>query len=141
MNTPDITSPNPATAGDCGASQSHNCACASAPSVITPGGVDAPPAPTAVEQFHEARRKAGLLIDPATAEVTSYVQELGDPYEIRPYDSLDQERCIGRVYFARSPGSVWVWFGDLPDATREHLQKHGGATPDFDPFDDQESAR
>ena len=32
----------------------------------------------------------------------------------------------GREYFARSPGSdIWVWFGDLPNATRDTLwEKH-----------------
>ena len=44
-----------------------------------------------------------------------------DPYGI--YNDLQlEEQCIGRAYFARSPESeFWVWFGDLPDKTREAL--------------------
>ena len=43
------------------------------------------------------RKEAGRKIDPETAEV-----------------------LLG--FFARSPGSdVWVWFGDLSDATRDAL--------------------
>ena len=132
--------------------------------MITPGGADASPALRAfaynddgsfyeltpnelavkrafVEGFHAARREDGHSIDPATAEVTSFIQELSCPYEIRRYFT-NQQSSIGRAYFARSPGSsTWVWIGDLPDATREHLQKHGGAAPDFDLFDGQELAR
>ena len=43
-----------------------------------------------------------------------------DPYGL--YDLTDEEDCIGRNYFARSPGSnVWVCFDDLPDAVRDRL--------------------
>jgi hypothetical protein len=47
--------------------------------------------------------------------------EMDDPYFVMP--ELPREGwCIGRGYFARSPGSgVWVWFGDLPEATAEAL--------------------
>ena len=48
-----------------------------------------------------------------------------DPYGVDP--ELPEEYWqVGREYFARSPGSdVWVWFGDLPDATRDALwEKH-----------------
>jgi hypothetical protein len=71
------------------------------------------------EQWLALRKEAALKIDPETAEVewTCYVQTL-DPYGV--------ESQVGREYFARSPGSdIWVWFGDLPDATRDALwEKH-----------------
>jgi hypothetical protein len=68
-----------------------------------------------------ARKEAGLKIDSETAEVDwCYAQTL-DPYGID--DDLPEE-CwqVGREYFARAPGSdIWVWFGDLPAATRDAL--------------------
>ena len=46
---------------------------------------------------------------------------------IRHADLPEECDCVGRVYFARSPGSdVWVNFYDLPEATRDALwEKHG----------------
>jgi hypothetical protein len=77
-------------------------------------------------EYLDALRKAvGLQIDPDTAEVEwTYAQTL-DPYG----DDLnlpEEYQQVGREYFARSPKSdVWVWFGDLPDATRGALwNKH-----------------
>jgi hypothetical protein len=44
-----------------------------------------------------------------------------DPYDVYPNPSEDYDG-LGRVYFARSPGSgVWVWFGDLSDETTDAL--------------------
>ena len=72
-----------------------------------------------------SRKEAGFKIDPETAEVEwTYAQTL-DPYGVDP--ELPEEYWqVGREYFARSPGSdVWVWFGDLPAATRDALwEKH-----------------
>jgi hypothetical protein len=67
------------------------------------------------------RTEAGLKIDPETAEVEwEYAQTL-DPYGLDP-DLPEECQCVGREYFARSPGSdVWVHFGDLPEATRDAL--------------------
>ena len=48
-----------------------------------------------------------------------------DPYGV--YPELPEElQQVGREYFARSPGSdIWVWFGDLPEATETVLwEKH-----------------
>ena len=69
------------------------------------------------------RKEAALEIDPETADVDwDYAQTL-DPYGVDP-ELPEEYQQIGREYFARSPGSdVWVWFGDLPDATREALWK------------------
>ena len=67
------------------------------------------------------RKEAGRNIDPETAAVFwTYAQTL-DPYGIYP-DLPEECRCVGREYFARSPGSdVWVAFEDLPKATVDAL--------------------
>ena len=76
-----------------------------------------------VEEWLTVRKEAGLQIDPETAEVMWTYANILDPYGVYPDDS---EECIGRAYFARSPGSdVWVHFWDLPAATRDALwEKH-----------------
>jgi len=64
------------------------------------------------EQYLAVRKEAALKIDPKTAEVFWEHGEVCDPYKL--YDLTDEEDCIGRNYFARSPGSnVWVSFHDL----------------------------
>jgi hypothetical protein len=77
------------------------------------------------ERWLALRKEAALKIDPETAEVEwNYAQTL-DPYGVEP--ELPEEYWqVGREYFARSPGSdIWVWFGDLPDTTRDALwEKH-----------------
>jgi hypothetical protein len=74
-----------------------------------------------VEQWLAIRKEAGLQIDPETAEVLWVYAQTLDPYGVDP-ELPEEYRQIGREYFARSPGSdVWVWFGDLPDATRSAL--------------------
>ena len=74
-----------------------------------------------VEQWLAIRKEAGLKIDPETAEVTCHHVQILDPYGVRPELPAECD-CVGRAYFARSPGSdVWVEFGDLPDATRDAL--------------------
>jgi hypothetical protein len=63
----------------------------------------------------------GLHIDPETAEVTRNYGQILDPYGVEPYLPAECQQC-GWDYFARAPGSyVWVWFGDLPVATRAIL--------------------
>jgi hypothetical protein len=78
-----------------------------------------------VEQWLAIRKEAGPKIDPETAEVFCDYTEVGDPYCVHP-DFPEEHSCVGREYFARSPGSdIWVWFGDLPDATASALwEKH-----------------
>jgi hypothetical protein len=80
-----------------------------------------------VEQWLAIRKKAGLQIDPATAEVDWRYGAVFDPYEIEP-DLPEELQVAGRVYFARSPGSeVWVSFDDLSEVTRNALwEKHEG---------------
>jgi hypothetical protein len=78
-----------------------------------------------VEQWLAIRKEVGLHIDAEIGEVFwKYIQVL-DPYGVEP-DLPPECRQTGRDYFARSPRSeVWVWFGDLPDATSEGLwEKH-----------------
>jgi hypothetical protein len=77
------------------------------------------------EYWQAWRRTAGLSVDPKTAEVTWAYAQVVDSYGVSPEIPPECD-CIGRAYFARSPGmDVWVEFGDLPDATREALwEKH-----------------
>jgi hypothetical protein len=83
-----------------------------------------------VKQWRAIRKEAGLKIDPETAEVARTYTDVLDPYGVYP---PPEECCIGRDYFARSPGSdIWVWFGDLPKETRDALwerHKHELAFP------------
>ena len=83
--------------------------------------------PTTVEEreaFYRDREEHGRRIDPATAEVMSEWGLTSDPYGIID-DLADEERQIGRVYFARAPGGVWVHFGDLPNETAQVLHRRG----------------
>ena len=78
-----------------------------------------------VEYLDALRKAVGLQIDPETAEVERLYAWTADPYG--DYPALPEEyRCVGREYFARSPGSnVWVNFQDLPEANRDALwEKH-----------------
>jgi hypothetical protein len=73
------------------------------------------------EQWLAFRKEAALQIDPETAKVHWEYAQILDPYGVKP-DLPRECQCVGRVYFARAPGSgMWVWFGDLPDATRDRL--------------------
>jgi hypothetical protein len=86
---------------------------------------DVPTVEVTVRYLAALRKAVGRRIDPETAEVEwTYAQTL-DPYGDDP-DLPEEYRQVGREYFARCPGSdVWVWFGDLPDATRDALwNKH-----------------
>ena len=76
-----------------------------------------------LEEWLAIRKEAGKTIDPATAEVMWSYELTLDPYGV--YGDLPDE-CwqVGREYFARSPGSdILVWFGDLPEQTRNELRK------------------
>ena len=76
-----------------------------------------------VEYLRALRRAVGLHIDPKTAEVEWVYAQVLDPYGDNP-DLPEECRQVGRDYFVRSPGSdVWIWFGDLPDATWDRLWK------------------
>ena len=77
-----------------------------------------------VEQWLAIRKEAALRIDPATAEVEWAYGYVMDPYDV--YELSEEEKCVGRVYFARSPGSdVWVSFHDLAKPIVEALwDKH-----------------
>jgi hypothetical protein len=73
------------------------------------------------EEFRSTRREAGKDIDPANAEVEWIYAQTMDPYGVDPELPVECQQ-VGREHFARSPGSdIWVWFGDLPPATRDTL--------------------
>jgi hypothetical protein len=76
-----------------------------------------------VEEWLAIRKQAALRIDPETAQFRWGWAYVADPYGVDP--NLPEEyRCIGRVYFARSPGSdVWVSFDDLTDDVLEQCRK------------------
>ena len=74
-----------------------------------------------IEEYLAVRKAEGLRIDPNTAEVDWGYGQVLDPYGIIG-NLPDECDCVGRVYFARAPGSeLWVEFGDLPDETRNAL--------------------
>jgi hypothetical protein len=74
-----------------------------------------------VRLFQSMRKEAGKCIDPATAEVEWIYAQTLDPYGVDP-DLPEELQCVGREYFARAPGSdLWVWFGDLSEATSSAL--------------------
>ena len=76
-----------------------------------------------VEQWLQIRKEEGPRIDPETAQVMWWYAQTLDPYGVYP-DIPEECNCVGREYFARTPGSdIWVCFGDLPDETRETLWK------------------
>ena len=73
------------------------------------------------KQWLAVRKEAGLKIDPETAEVFWEYGYVIDPYGVHD-DLTDEEKCIGRNYFARSPGSdVSVSFDYLRAAVCERL--------------------
>jgi hypothetical protein len=74
------------------------------------------------EQWLAIRKEAGLKINPDTAEVCYWYVQILDPYGLEP-DLPEECQQIGRSPFVRAPGSdIWVWFGDLPEATLEALR-------------------
>jgi hypothetical protein len=65
---------------------------------------------------------AGRQIDPKTAQVTWHYGLVADPYGV-DCDLPNEGKCVGRLYFARNPGSeVWIESGDLPEATQAALK-------------------
>ena len=78
-----------------------------------------------INEWLAARKRAGLEIDPETAEVMWCYGHLLDPYDAHA-DLTDEGKCIGRVFFARNPGSdIWVAFHDLPKETLAKLRGSG----------------
>jgi hypothetical protein len=74
-----------------------------------------------LKEFRSIRKQAAQHIDPETAEVEWIYVQITDPYGIDP-DLPEVMQQVGRGYFARAPGSdIWVWFGDLPEATSTAL--------------------
>lgn len=84
-----------------------------------------------IGEFLAIRKEAALKIDPQTAEVFWDYRPTLDPYETG-IELSEEEQQVGREYFARSPESdVWVWFGDLPDATAAALWEKHSSKPVF----------
>ena len=75
-----------------------------------------------MDEWLATRKEAGLKIDPQTAEVMWTYAFTMDPYGVHT-DLSDEEKQIGRAYFARSPANdIWVQYGDLPDETLRALR-------------------
>jgi hypothetical protein len=73
-----------------------------------------------LQQWLAARKKAGLAIDPETAEVCWEYGGIFDPYNTGQIPHGDYN--VGRVYFAKAPESdIWVAFKDLPESTLDAL--------------------
>jgi hypothetical protein len=77
------------------------------------------------EKWLAARKEAGRKIDPETAEIDRYYCCPHNPYGLYPESEMPKELIgVSKEYFVRSPGSeIWVYDGDLPQATREALYK------------------
>jgi len=73
-----------------------------------------------VEQWLSVRKETGSNIDPVIAEVMWTYGCEADPYRVRT-EIPEEVRCVVRVYWARSPGGMWVSFNDLPDKVRDRL--------------------
>jgi hypothetical protein len=74
------------------------------------------------EAWLAIRKEEGLKIDPETAEVDRQCGYPEDPYDLEA--GCEYPEDWDYIHFARSSGSdIWVWFGDLPKATRDALWK------------------
>jgi hypothetical protein len=81
-----------------------------------------------VEYWKALLQMAGRQIDPETAEVYWEHTQVLDPYGV--FDIPAEFDCVGRSYFARSPGSkIWVTFSDLPKETRDALRAKHARSP------------
>ena len=84
---------------------------------------DVPTVEVTKKYLNALRKAVGLHIDPETADVEWIYAQTLDPYGDDP-DLPEECWCVGRAYFARSPGSeVWICFYDLPKEVREALWK------------------
>jgi hypothetical protein len=70
-----------------------------------------------LRQWLASREQAGRVIDIESCELGWWYVQVLDPYGIREAlgELSDDEYCVGRDHFVRSPESNgWVWEGDLP---------------------------
>jgi hypothetical protein len=81
------------------------------------------------EAERERRREIGLTIDPAAAEKIRWGADVSDPYDMLDPEKF-HENCYGNVSLARNPGGLWVYCGDLPEATDELLWPRKQRTPE-----------
>jgi hypothetical protein len=92
-----------------------------------------------IEKFHELMKSEGRKIDARSADISWGWGQVLDPYGVYA-PLLEEERCIGRLYFARALGSdIWVEFGDLPDETSDALWDRLGSrkSPETVPFNNR----
>jgi hypothetical protein len=79
------------------------------------------------DEWLAVRKAEAKQIDPDPAEIDFSWGQILDPYGLDP-DLPEEYQCIGRLYFARRPGSdTWVCFYDLPADVREPLWKRASA--------------
>ena len=89
------------------------------------------------EEWLAIRKEAGLTIDPRTAEVMWTYANTIDPYGVHT-DLSDEEKQIGRVCFARAPGSeIWVHYSDIPAKTLAALRGSEQERRSLKAYDDQ----
>jgi hypothetical protein len=82
-----------------------------------------PPSDEEIAEELDIRVEAGKKIDRITAETARLTRLAGcDPYQL-DWSNPPSGACVGRDWFARFPGGVWVAFDDLPEATRTALEK------------------
>jgi hypothetical protein len=82
---------------------------------------DVPTVVVTAKYLDDLRKAVGLHLDPETADVEWVYAQTLDPYGDNP-NLPEESRQVGREYFARCPEiDVWIWFGDLPDTTRDAL--------------------
>ena len=91
-----------------------------------------------VDEWLAIRKEVGLTIDPRTAEVMWTFGYVIDPYGVYTHDLMEEEKCMGRIYFARSPGDeIWVDYGDLPEKTLAALRGSERERRSLEAYDDQ----
>ncbi len=73
-----------------------------------------------VEEFLAERREAGKRIDPETAEIFSQYVDLSNEYYVLP---LDENRCVGRQWYAYTPEDGTVSFSDIPEEKCKRLHE------------------
>lgn len=84
------------------------------------------------EEWMALRLAEAELIDPATAEWDWRWGQIIDPYgDISDFPK--EWECVGRIYFARRPGSdIWVCFWDLPSEVSDALHDRRRREPEDD---------
>lgn len=69
------------------------------------------------DRYLEIMVEEGKKINPEIADVYWAYEDIMIPYGIGKPSG-----CIGRAYYARNPGGLWVSFYDIPDDVRAQLR-------------------